>query len=102
MAADEEGTLDRLRKLRAEVIEPKLVQFNGHIVGSAGDSLLIEFASAVDAVQCAVELQEMLSVENAGFADNRCMAFRMGINLGDVLAEDGTIHGDGVNVASRL
>jgi TolB-like protein/class 3 adenylate cyclase/Flp pilus assembly protein TadD len=102
MAADEEGTLDRLRKLRAGVIEPNLVQFNGHIVGSAGDSLLIEFASAVDAVQCAVELQEMLSVENAGFADSRCMAFRMGINLGDVLAEDGTIHGDGVNVASRL
>src|SRR6185436_12853185 len=102
MAADEAGTLARLKQLRAGIIEPKIVQFNGHIVGSAGDSLLVEFASAVDAVRCAGELQEILEVENASLPENRRMAFRMGVNLGDVIAEGDTIYGDGVNIASRL
>jgi adenylate cyclase len=65
MAADEVGTLDRLKHLRAEVIEPKIAQFHGRIVGSAGDSILVEFASAVNAVQCAVEAQEALADRNA-------------------------------------
>ena len=102
MAADEVGTLARLTQLRTEVIEPKIVQFHGRIVGSAGDSLLVEFASALNAVQCAVEAQEGLAHQNAGLPEDRRMAFRMGVNLGDVIAEDDTIHGDGVNIASRL
>src|SRR5262245_52341238 len=102
MAADESGTLGRLRRLRAEVFEPKIAQFHGRIVGSAGDSLLIEFASAVNAVQCAVEVQRELDGQNASLPESRRMAFRMGVNLGDVIAEDNTIHGDGVNIAARL
>jgi len=102
MAADESGTLARLRRLRAEVIEPKIAHFHGRIVGSAGDSLLIEFASAVNAVQCAVEAQAGLAEQNANLPEDRRMAFRMGVNLGDVIAADDTIHGDGVNIASRL
>jgi len=102
MAADEAGTLALLKRLRAEAIEPKIARFHGRIVGSAGDSLLIEFASAVEAVQCAVEMQEALANRNAELPEDRRMAFRMGVNLGDVIAEDETIHGDGVNVAARL
>ncbi len=102
MAADEAGTLAHLRRLRAEVIDPGIAAYQGHVVGSAGDSLLIEFASAVNAVQCAVELQAGLAERNADLPEDRRMAFRMGVNLGDVIAGDGTIHGDGVNVAARL
>src|SRR5262249_30919927 len=72
------------------------------IVGAAGDSLLVEFASAINAVQCAIDAQEELSRQNAGLPEDRRMVFRMGINLGDVIAEADTIHGDGVNIASRL
>ncbi|TGP22965.1 MULTISPECIES: adenylate/guanylate cyclase domain-containing protein [unclassified Mesorhizobium] len=102
MTADESGTLRRLRRLRAEVFEPKIARFRGRIVGSAGDSLLVEFGSAVNAVQCAVELQRELGGENAGLPESRRMAFRMGVNLGDVIVEDDTIYGDGVNIAARL
>jgi adenylate cyclase len=102
MEADGSGTLTQFKLLRTEVIEPKISQFQGHIVGSAGDSLLIEFASAVNAVQCAVETQKELAARNASLPEDRRMAFRMGVNLGDVIAEDDTIHGDGVNVAARL
>ena len=102
MAADEAGTLARLTHLRTEVIEPKISQFHGHIVGSAGDSLLIEFASAVHAVECAVQVQETLTEQNAQLPEDRHMAFRAGVNLGDVIVEHGTIHGDGVNVAARI
>jgi adenylate cyclase len=102
MAADEVGTLARLKELRAAIIEPKIREFGGRVVGSAGDSLLIEFASAVDAVQCAVELQQSLAEENASVPEGKGMSFRMGVNLGDVIAEGDTIYGDGVNLASRL
>ena len=102
MAADEAGTLARLKQLRAEIIEPNIVQFEGNIVGSAGDSLLVEYVSAVNAVQCAIEMQEKLAGDNASLSEHRRMAFRMGVNLGDVIAEGGTIHGDGVNIAARL
>ena len=102
MAADEAGTLAQLRRLRAEAIDPKIAEYQGRIVGSAGDSLLIEFASAVNAVQCAVELQAGLADRNAELPDDRRMIFRMGVNLGDVIAGDGTIHGNGVNIAARL
>jgi TolB-like protein len=102
MAADEAGTLARLNQLRAEVIEPKISEFHGRIVGSAGDSLLVEFTSAVNAVECAVQMQASLVEQNAIVSDDRRMQFRMGVNLGDVIAESGTIYGDGVNVAARL
>src|SRR5262245_46906591 len=102
MAADEAGTLTRLKGLRAEVIDPKISQFYGRIVGSAGDSLLVEFASAVNAMRCAVELQTELAARNAGLAEDKRMAFRMGVNLGDVIPGDDTIYGDGVNIAARL
>src|SRR5499433_3871092 len=102
MAADEVGTLARLKRLRAEVIEPKIALFHGRIVGSAGDSLLVEFASVIGAVQCAMEAQEGLARHNATLSEDKRMAFRMGVNLGDVIAEGGTIHGDGVNIASRF
>src|SRR5262245_31084249 len=102
MAADESGTLARLKRLRREVIEPKVARFHGRIVGSAGDSLLIEFASAVNAVQCAVETQQALADQNASLPEPQRMAFRIGINLGDVIAENDEIHGDGVNIAARL
>jgi adenylate cyclase len=102
MAADEAGTLARLRSLRAEVIDSGISKLGGKVVGSAGDSLLIEFASAVNAVQCAVELQAALAERSAGLPEEQRMLFRMGVNLGDVIAGDGTIHGDGVNVAARL
>ncbi len=102
MAADEAGTLARFNALKAEVIGPKIAEFKGTVVGSAGDSLLIEFPSVVDAVQCAVETQERIAERNAGEPEDRRIVFRMGINLGDVIAEGTTIHGDGVNVASRL
>jgi adenylate cyclase len=102
MAADEAGTLARFQNLRAVIIEPTIAEFSGRIVGSAGDSLLIEFASAVDAVQCAIELQEHLEDQNASLPESQRVTFRMGVNLGDVIAEGGTIHGDGVNIASRL
>jgi adenylate cyclase len=102
MAADEAGTLSRLQRLRAEVIEPKISQFRGKIVGSAGDSLLVEFTSAVNAVECAIQMQARLAEQNSELPDDRRMAFRMSVNLGDVIAEGGTIYGDGVNVAARL
>src|SRR6185503_15167213 len=94
--------LARLKRLRAEVFEPRIAQFQGRIVGSAGDSLLIEFTSAVNAVECAVEVQQELGDQNASLPEDHRMVFRMGINLGDVIAEGDTIHGDGVNIAARL
>jgi TolB-like protein len=102
MAADEAGTLAHLKALRNDIIDPKLAQFGGRLVGTAGDSLLVEFASAVDAVQCAVEMQERMLSSSTKLAEDRRMIFRMGINVGDVIPEDGTIYGDGVNVAARL
>ncbi len=102
MAADESGTLARLKRFRAEVIEPGIARFQGRIVGSAGDSLLIEFASVLSAVECAIEVQASLTEHNAGLPEDRRMAFRMGINLGDVIVESDTIHGEGVNIASRI
>lgn len=102
MSADESGTLARFNALRSELLDPKIAQFKGRIVGSAGDSLLVEFASAVDAVQCAFEAQEQIAARNVDIPEDRRIVFRMGINLGDVIAENDTIHGDGGNVASRL
>src|SRR6516162_5447524 len=100
--ADEEETLGRLRGLRAEVIDPKIAGHRGRIVKTTGDGLLVEFASVVDAVRCAAELQADLAEGNAALPPDRRIEFRIGINMGDIVVEDGDIFGDGVNVAARL
>jgi adenylate cyclase len=100
--ADEEGTLRRLKSLRAEVIDPKIAGHHGRIVKTTGDGLLVEFASVVDALRCAVEMQVALSEGNAIVPHDRRIEFRIGINAGDIVVEDGDIFGDGVNVAARL
>lgn len=102
MSVDEAGTLARYNALKTGIIEPKIAQFGGAVVGLAGDSLLIEFSSAVDAVQCAVELQTSIAERNADEPEDRRIILRVGINLSDVIADGETIHGHGVNVAARL
>jgi TolB-like protein/class 3 adenylate cyclase len=101
--ADEEGTLGRLRALRKDVIDPTISTYHGHIVKTTGDGMLVEFASVVDAVRCAVELQRQMIERNACIAADKQINFRIGINLGDIVVEpDGDLMGDGVNVAARL
>ena len=99
---DEEGTLGRLRMLRAEVIDPQIAGHRGRIVKTTGDGLLVEFASVVDALRCAVEIQAALADNNAPLPPDRRIEFRIGIHQGDIVVEDGDIFGDGVNVAARL
>src|SRR6516164_415550 len=102
MGADEEGTLGRLKTLRAEVIDPKIIDHRGPIVKTTGDRLLVEFASVVDALRCAAEIQAALAEGNAAVPPDRRIEFRIGIHQGDIVVEDGDIFGDGVNVAARL
>ncbi len=102
MGADEEGTLAALKTHRKELIDPLISQHQGRIVKTTGDGLLIEFASIVDAVRCAVVMQQGMNGRNANVDESRRIRFRVGINVGDVIVEDGDIFGDGVNVAARL
>ena len=99
---DEEGTLSRIKALRVELIDPKIAEHRGRIVKTTGDGLLVEFASVVDALRCAAELQADLAEANAALSPDRRIEFRIGINMGDIVVEDGDIFGDGVNVAARL
>jgi class 3 adenylate cyclase/tetratricopeptide (TPR) repeat protein len=101
MAADEEATLCALKAHR-RIIDGLVASFGGRVFGSAGDSVIAEFASAVDAVRCATEVQEKLEEANSDLPEHRGMQFRVGINLGDVMVEGDDLFGDGVNVASRL
>ncbi|HME45128.1 MAG TPA: adenylate/guanylate cyclase domain-containing protein [Syntrophorhabdales bacterium] len=101
MGEDEEWTLRTLTTYK-EMMRSLLQQHRGQVVGTAGDSVLAEFPSVVDAVQCAVEIQQVLRAKNAMLPENRRMEFRIGINLGDVIEEGDTIYGDGVNIAARL
>ncbi len=102
MAADEVGTISRLKALRDGVIDPKLGQFGGRIVKTTGDGLLVEFASVVDAVQCAVELQQAIRGQEVGQPEKTRIRYRIGINLSDIVADGDDILGDGVNIAARL
>jgi TolB-like protein/class 3 adenylate cyclase len=102
IGADEEGTLSRLRSVRAELIDRKITEHHGRIVKTTGDGLLVEFASVVDALRCATEWQRAMPEHNAGIPAENRIEFRIGINVGDVVVEDGDIFGDGVNVAARL
>ena len=102
MGADEEGTLARLMAHRDEVIHPSIDTHNGRIVKLMGDGLLAEFASVVDAVRCAVDIQEAMSERNADLPGGRSIHLRIGINLGDIIIDGNDIYGDGVNIAARL
>jgi adenylate cyclase len=102
MAADEEGTLAALKTLRREVADPKIKEHRGRIVNTTGDGLLSEFASVVDAVRCAVEVQREIAARNVGVRAERRIDFRIGINLGDIMIDENDIFGDGVNIAARL
>src|ERR1700733_14997694 len=99
---DEEGTHARLNALQRDLIKPKISEYRGRIIKNTGDGALLEFASVVDAVRCAVEIQREMIDRNADFPEDRRIVFRIGVNLGDVIVEPGDIHGDGVNVAARL
>jgi adenylate cyclase len=102
MGADEEGTLERLKALRRELLDPKITEHRGRIVKTTGDGLLVEFASVVDAVRCAVAVQQAMPERDSGIgADNR-IELRIGINLGDVIVEGDDLYGDGVNIAARI
>jgi len=100
--ADEVGTLAAVADRRRSILEPMLAQHRGRIVKLMGDGLLIEFASAVTAVECAIALQKRMAEANAGLSDDRAIIFRVGINLGDVVIDGLDIQGDGVNIAARL
>ncbi len=100
--ADEEGTLGRLKALRGDLIDPKIADHKGRIVKTTGDGLLVEFASVVDALRCAAEVQAAMAESNDLSPPDRRIELRIGINVGDIVVEDGDIFGDGVNVAARL
>ena len=102
MGADEEGTLERLKALRRELVDPKIAEHNGRIVKTTGDGLLVEFPSVVDAVRCAVDVQQAMPERNMGVGEDRRVEWRIGVNLGDVIVEGDDIIGDGVNIAARL
>src|ERR1700683_3081467 len=101
--ADEEGTLARLRALRGDLIDPAIAAHRGRIVKRTGDGSLIEFRSVVDAVRCAIEVQNRMVERNAGMPENRRIDFRIDVHLGDVVEEaDGDLMGDGVNIAAGV
>jgi adenylate cyclase len=102
MELDEVGTLAALKALRSELIDPTIAEHKGRIVKLMGDGVLVEFASVVDAVQCAVAIQRAMHLGTANVPADRLIAFRIGINLGDVIVEGDDLYGDGVNIAARL
>jgi TolB-like protein len=102
MGADEEGTLERLKALRRELLDPKITEHKGRLVKTTGDGVLVEFASVVDAVRCAVAVQQAMAERNAGIAADNRIELRIGINLGDVIVEGDDLYGDGVNIAARI
>jgi adenylate cyclase len=102
MGRDEEGTLSRLKAFRKTLVDPTITAHRGRIVKTTGDGMLVEFASAVDAARCAVEVQRGVAVQNAGVPLNARIEFRIGIHVGDIIFDDNDIFGDGVNIAARL
>src|SRR5258708_26309930 len=102
MGADEEGTLAALKAIRRELGDPKIAEHRGRIVKTTGDGMLVEFASVVDAVRCAVAVQREMAARNADIPAERRIEFRIGINLGDIISDDNDIYGDVVNVPARL
>src|ERR1700732_2893947 len=102
MEVDEEGTHERLKAHLGELVTPKIEEHRGRIVKNTGDGFLAEFASVVDAVRCAAEVQRGMADRNGATPPAEPIEFRVGINLGDVIAEEKDIYGDGVNIAARL
>src|SRR5205807_1880047 len=102
MGADEEGTLAQLKAHRQALVDPKITEHRGRIVKTTGDGILVEFASVVDAVRCAVEVQRGMVERNNAVPPEKRIDFRIGINVGDIIIDGGDIFGDGVNVAARL
>jgi class 3 adenylate cyclase len=102
MGADEEGTLAALKAHRRALCDPKIREHDGRIIKTTGDGLLVEFASVVNAVRCAVEVQQGMAKRNAAVSSEKRIEFRIGINIGDIIEDAGDIFGDGVNVAARL
>jgi TolB-like protein/class 3 adenylate cyclase/Flp pilus assembly protein TadD len=102
MGADEEGTLARLKALRRDLIDPKIEEHTGRIIKTTGDGMLVEFASVVNAVRCAVEVQRGMFERNTDVPHEKRIEYRIGINVGDIIIDSGDIFGDGVNVAARL
>src|SRR5213080_3289661 len=102
MGEDEEGTLAALKAIRRDLLDLKIKEHRGRIVKTTGDGVLVEFASVVDAVRCAVEVQRDMAERNADVPAHKRIEFRVGINVGDIISDDNDIYGDGVNVAARL
>ena len=102
MGVDEAGTLRRLTELRQEVLEPLISDHHGRVVKLMGDGLLVEFASVVDSIGCALAWQDNVTKHETTLDRDKQLQFRIGINLGDVIVEGDDIHGDGVNIAARL
>src|SRR5258707_1766935 len=102
MGIDEAGTLARLKVMRRDLIDPQVAAHSGRIVKLMGDGVLVEFGSAVDAVVCAIEIQKRVRQHDVGGDEANPIQFRIGINVGDVIIEDGDIFGDGVNIAARI
>jgi TolB-like protein len=102
MGEDEKGTLERLKSLRKELVQPKITERKGRIVKLMGDGLLAEFPSVVEAVKCAVDIQQDMAGREVGLSEERRIVLRIGVNLGDIIVEGSDIYGDGVNVAARL
>src|SRR5271155_2107026 len=102
MGADEVGTLQALKAHRRDLVDPAIALHRGRIVKTTGDGMLVEFASIIDAVGCAVAVQRGMLSRNAGVAEDNRIVFRIGINIGDIIIDGGDIFGDGVNVAARL
>src|SRR5579862_203597 len=102
MSADEVGTLSALKAHRRELVDPAIAAHHGRIVKTTGDGALVEFASVVDAVGCAVVIQRGMVSRNAGVGADQRIVFRIGINVGDIIIDEGDIYGDGVNIAARL
>src|SRR6266404_4517588 len=102
MGRDESGTLSTLKALRQEVVDPPIAAHGGRIVKTTGDGLLLEFPSVVDAVRCVVEVQTAMADRSAAVPEDKRIAFRIGVNLGDIIIEGSDIFGDGVNIAARL
>ena len=102
MGANEEGTLAALKACRREIIDPKIAEHRGRIVKTTGDGALVEFGSAVDATRCAMEIQRAMATRNASIPEDLRVLFRIGINIGDIIIDEGDIYGDGVNIAARI
>jgi adenylate cyclase len=102
MGIDEEGTLAALKACRRELLDPKITEHHGRVVKTTGDGALVEFASAVDAVRCAMDIQRAMAERNADVPKDSRIELRIGINVGDIIIDEGDIYGDGVNIAARV